>query len=141
MIIEIRLKKLLAEYRLDRRGIITEMSADLGIHRHVLKRIYANEAQNPSLKNLGMISDWLHAKKGVPSNVLPQALFGAKPSALLQALAGPGRIVCYIGEFRQGGGLTLRWVSTRDAFVYNKLVQHYSDTSQPNHVRPELQMR
>ena len=124
MQIEILLKKVLAEHHLDEHGVVQKMARELGHHRNTVARIYRNQTTNPSLDVLQTICGWLQAH-GVPPEKLPQALFGSRPSALIEALAEPGRVTIYLGEYQQteAGQIMVLWVSRRDSTLAGGVVR------------------
>lgn len=140
MQLEIRLRKILRQYSLDKRGITQQIAKDLHQHRHTIGKLYRGEVANPSLKLLGELCDWL-ADHGVPRPDLPQALFGARPSSLCRALAASGFVTLYVGEYRQTApaNRTWRWIAQHDALAMAKVVQTVSTTS--GHTGHPVQIR
>ena len=49
MPVEIRLKKILQQYGLDKKGIIQTIAEEVGVHRHSIGKLYRNEYSHPSL--------------------------------------------------------------------------------------------
>jgi len=127
MQIEIRLKQLLDELNLNTRGVIQQMAKDLGLHRHTLRRIYLNQMPNPSLNTLALVCKWL-CDHGIRQDRLPQALFGAQPSALWQAIAAAGSVRVYLGKYQQTltSAPAWQWVAFRDACVAADIVKFLS---------------
>jgi hypothetical protein len=76
---------------------------------------------------LADLCDWLRTH-GVPADELPHGLFGVRPSALWEAVAGPGRVTLYLGEYQQADsdGQQMLWISRRDAHVAAEIVQKLS---------------
>ena len=139
MQIEVRLKKLLHEHNLDRRGVEQLIARDLGVHRHTIGKLYRNQLANPSLKVLGMLCDWLE-NHGVPSNILPQALLGSRPSGLWEAVGGVGAVTIYLGEYQQGESPAplMLWIARRDATVESEIVHALSTPSFVGDRRPTV---
>lgn len=126
MQIEIRLKKLLADYGLDGHGVTQQIADEIDLHRHTVRKLYHNRHLNPSLKVLGRLCDWL-MKHNVPADILPAALFGAEASGLWEAAAAPGMVTIYLGEYRQFIARShTPWVSRRDASVETGIVRWLS---------------
>lgn len=131
MHMEMRLKKILADSRLDERGVIQKIAEETGLHRHTVRKIYHNKLRSPSLDTLEKICDWLIAN-GVPRSLLPHGLFGMRPSDLWQAIAAPGEVVLFIGkhtETRESNAL-FEWIAQRDAGVMARIVQLLSEPGQ-----------
>jgi hypothetical protein len=123
MRIEIRLKKVLADHKLDNYGIVRRMSKDLELHRHTIRKLYNNLHKNPSLEMLGQVCDWL-IKNKVPVAELPAALFGVGPGSLWEAVVEPGTVITCLGEYQQFHGNTqIAWIARRDAAAAAKIVQ------------------
>ncbi len=122
MRIDIRLQKVLQEAGLDSRGITQRIADDLGLHRHTIGKLYRNQISNPSLRVLEQVCEWLKAH-GVDAP-LPAALFGVRPSALWQALAGLNRVTFYLGEYVEfaPGEPGRRWVATCDVEAWARIV-------------------
>jgi DNA-binding Xre family transcriptional regulator len=127
MQIEFRLKAVLAENAQDHRGVIQEIAAATGIHRHTVARLYRGRAPSLSLDVLGKLCEWL-GNHSVPRESLPGALLGARPSKLWEAIARPGEVSFYLGEYRIEQMVQVaRWISRRDAVVANLIVEQLSD--------------
>jgi len=128
MEVEIQLAKLMKEYDLLRRGIAQRMANEIGVHRHTIRKLLANQLKNPRLDTLGFICDWLQ-RNGVPSDRLPHSLLGVRPSDLGQAIATSGLVSIYVGEFHQMDPptRTRRWIAQHDAVAMAKVVQWLSD--------------
>ena len=139
MQVEIRLKKILREHGLDRHGITQRIARDLDLHRHTIGKLYRNQLANPSLKVLGMLCDWLQAH-GVPADVLPHGLLGSRASALWHAVAGPGTVRIYLGEYQQMEPTApeILWVSRRDSTVAGEIVQVLSTPTDFGEARPKV---
>jgi DNA-binding Xre family transcriptional regulator len=123
MHMEFRLKNILDEARVDTHGRIQRIVQGTGVNRHTVRKIYNNEATNVSLQTVGRICAWLEEKgycKG-----LPGALFGARPSKLLAAMAEPGLVTFYLGEYRSTGFPKFR-VARDDAAAASMLVHTLS---------------
>jgi len=125
MKIDIQLKRILQDYSLDKFGIEKQIAKDLGLNRHVIGRLYRNQASRPSLPVLGKICEWL-IEHGVPASLLPGALFGSEPSALWKAVTQPGSVIIYLGEYLQAKDPGIRWVSRRDLTVASEFLRHLS---------------
>jgi len=98
---EFRLKKILDDARVDKHGRIQRIVQGTGVNRHTIRKIYNNEATNVSLQTVGRICEWLE-EKGYCAG-LPGALFAARPSTLLGAMAEPRLVTFYLGEYRSTG--------------------------------------
>lgn len=130
MKIEIHLKRVLQENNLDRRGITQKIAKDLKVHRHTVGKLYKNTAANISLSLLGKLCDWLE-NNGVSRDDLPSALIGSCPNRLWQAIAEPGSVTIYLGEYQEipTGSTMWRWISKRDAIVATRFVEALSTPS------------
>ena len=130
MQLEIRLKKILHEFGLDERKVAQRIADDLKLHRHTIGKLYRSQARNPSLDVLGRVCDWLE-RHGVAGRMLPQALFGVRPSSLWEAVAAPGAVTLYVGEYRQmpPPPRPLRWIAQHDALAMAKIVQSLSSSA------------
>ncbi len=128
MKIEICLKKILKDYRLDRRGVVQRIARDLNMNRQTVRKLYHNEAANVSLETIGRICEWLK-EKGVPSDILPNAILGRSPSGMWEAIAAPGNVTIYLGEYIQteSPAPALRWISRRDARVESLIIKSISE--------------
>jgi len=120
---EFRLKKILDDANVDKHGRIQRIVQGTGVNRHTVRKIYNNEATNVSLKTVGRICGWLE-EKGYCAD-LPGALFAARPSTLLGAMAEPGLITFYLGEYRATGIPRFR-VARDDAAAGSMLVHSLS---------------
>ena len=141
MQIEIRLSKLLCEHGLDKRGVLQRIARECKVHRHTVGKLYRNELKNPSLSVLGRICDWLESN-GVPGNVLPEALFGSPSTGLWQAIAQPGLVRIYVGEYRQQDadtGGTRRWVALRDSVDLTGFARRLSSQIEMERARPKVE--
>jgi hypothetical protein len=126
MEIEIRLAKVLQDHDLDHHGVTQEIAEYCKVHRHTIGRIYHNRVSNPPLNVLGQICEWLQLK-GVPAASLPAALFGAGARALWRAIAEPGAVTLFLGEYQQETGDTLvYWIARRDSAVETDIVRFLS---------------
>lgn len=135
MEVEIRLKKVLQDYGLDRHGIAQEIAKAIGVHRHTLSRLYNNEMKNPPLDVIGKVCEYL-AERGVPKEELPQALFGAKPSGLWNALRSMEKVTLYLGEYQRTDVTPPQmWISRRDAYVATQIDEHLAKSEGP---RPKV---
>jgi len=136
MLIEMRLKKILRDHGLDRRRITQDIAHGCNVHRHTIGKLYRNQLSNPSLKVLGDLCDWLQSN-GVPAAELPHALFGLRPSKLWEAVAGPGKVTLYLGEYQQTVGemQPMLWISRRDATVAGEIIQKLSRPAGPDGTR------
>jgi transcriptional regulator with XRE-family HTH domain len=139
MQIEIRLKKLLADYGLDRHGITQRIADEINLHRHTVRRLYNNRHRNPSLKVLGRLCEWLQEHK-VPAKILPGALFGACAGGLWQAAGAAGIVTIYLGEYQQTHAQAyIPWISRRDASVETEIVRRLSMPGVCGDVQPVLE--
>lgn len=137
MKIEIRLKEVLQGYGLDRHGIVQDIARALDLHRHTIQRLYNNEMTNPPLDVLGRVCDYL-IERGVPQEVLPQALFGARPAEIWKALLCEKKVTMYLGEYEKLDEPvpTRRWISRRDASVATQMIERLSRAQE--HQRPQV---
>jgi len=124
MEVRIRLRKLLQEHRLDRKGVINQIAREAGLHRHVVAKLYHDKSPSPSLSSLTKVSNWLR-DHGIPAEILPMALLGSRPAKLFEAVARPGTVRIYIGEYQdtQTPEATLLWTNRRDTTVAGMIVQ------------------
>jgi DNA-binding Xre family transcriptional regulator len=120
---EFRLKKILDDAGVDTHGRIQRIVQGTGVNRHTIRKIYNNEATNVSLQTVGRICAWLE-EKGYCAG-LPGALFAARPSKLLGAMAEPGLVTFYLGEYRSTGFPKFR-VARDDAAAASMLVHSLS---------------
>jgi DNA-binding Xre family transcriptional regulator len=128
MKIEICLKKILRDYSLDRHGVMQRIARDLKMNRQTVRKLYHSEVANISLDTIGRICEWLK-NKGVPTDVLPSAILGSRPSGLWEAVALSRKVTIYLGEYIQteSPAPALRWISRRDARVESLLVKSISE--------------
>jgi DNA-binding Xre family transcriptional regulator len=142
MLISWRLKALLNEHRLQGHGVVQRISNEAGIHRTTVSNIYHDKAPNISLETLGKLCEWLK-KERVPESKLPGALLEKRPAALWKALAGPGDMTIYLGEYLLADSPVpaLRWVARRDAHVATCIIEKVSDASQVGSDPPRVHMR
>ena len=142
MQIEIRLKQLLREFRMDKYGVLQEIADDCDVHRHTIGKLYRNQMSHPSLEVLGKVCGWL-VNHGMPEDILPQALFGSRPELFWQAIAAPGKVCMYVGEYRNRieGGIIRRWVASSDAAVLAGIAQHLSSRIQMGDIRPSVRTK
>jgi DNA-binding Xre family transcriptional regulator len=124
---EFRLKKILDDAGQDKHGRIQRIVQGTGVNRHTIRKIYNNEATNVSLETVGRICEWLE-EKGLCAG-LPGALFAARPSRLLGAMAEAGLITFYLGEYRSTGFPNFR-VARDDAAAASMLVHSLSRQGQ-----------
>jgi hypothetical protein len=124
MKIEMHLKRVLQEHNMNQRGTTQKIAKDLGVHRHTIGKLYKNTVSNISLSLLGDLCDWL-IKNGVPRDTLPGALIGSCPSTLWQAIARPGSVTIYLGEYQEvtKGDAMWRWISKSDGMVSARFVE------------------
>lgn len=123
MSFEIRLKKILDYNKLANHGICLQIANEAHIHRHTVSKIYNNTLNSISLDVLEKLCVWLEKKTGETWDTLPQALFEWRPPALLEAIAKPGRVTIYLGEYFKPEPL-MRWISLRDSRVYTKFIEN-----------------
>ena len=124
MKIEIRLKKVLNDHGLDRHGVVQKIATGAKVHRRTIGKLYNNTARNPSLRVLGLVCDWL-IRNGVPAASLPHALIGCQPSGLWEAVAQPGLVTLYLGQYEESadGAAVMLWLSRRDSTVAAEIVK------------------
>jgi hypothetical protein len=139
MEVEIRLKKILQQHRLDKHGIIQEIAADLRVHRHSIGKLYRNEATHPSRKLVGQLCGWL-IEQGVPADRLPHALFGARPAELWESIAAGSTVSIYLGEYQQTRSRlpALQWISRPDAEALADIVEYLSMPGNVGEPRPQV---
>ena len=127
MKIEIHLKRVLQQHNMDNHGITQKIARDLGVHRHTIGKLYKNAVSNISLSLLGKLCDWL-IDNGVDRQQLPNALIGSCPDSLWQAVARPGRVTIYLGEYQEltKGSTIWRWLSKSDDIVATRFVESLS---------------
>lgn len=126
MEIEIRLQKLLQDCKRDRHGIVEVIAKETGLHRHTVSKLYHNRQKNPSMKVLGRLCDWLQ-QQGVASAALPGGLLGAGASKLREAVAAPGMVTIFLGEYRQRQAqVHVSWISRRDSTAETEMVRWLS---------------
>lgn len=144
MQIEIRLKKLIQDYKLNRRGLEKYLADQIKVHRHTIGKILRNQTSNPSLEVMGKICDWL-VNNGVPTHILPGALFGVRSSHFWQAVSDLGSVTIFLGEYHQKTDPSvpaLRWISRQDAAVEGQIVQLLSNPASIGVQRvPQIQTR
>jgi transcriptional regulator with XRE-family HTH domain len=138
--IELRLKSLLKEHGLDRRGVVKELTAVTGVNRQTIQGLLHGRVNKPSLATLGKVCDWLR-ENGVASDVLPQALFGIGDADLWEACTRPGVVTLAIGENRSQSPEPKRplWISKRDTALAFQLVRLLSDPARTG--RPGTEIR
>jgi hypothetical protein len=122
MRIEIRLKQVLRAHQLDRHGVEKRIASELRVHRQVIGRLCNNQCDRPSLDLLGEVCGWL-SRHGVPANELPHSLFSLEPPELWRAIAQPGAVGIYVGEYLQGSNPILRWIARRDQAVATEYLE------------------
>lgn len=142
MKVEIRLKKLLQEKSLNRRGIIGQIAKELNLNRHTVAKIYNNQVPSISLDVLSKICTWLQ-KQGVSTSELPAALFSSSRTSLWHMIAKRETVTIYLGEYQQTVGpvAAWKWISRRDAAAAAYLVQQLSAHSEDGPPPPQLKFR
>jgi len=128
MDIGIRLKKLLAEYELDKHGIIRRIAADLDVDRHTIAKLYNNRSPTVSLALMGRLCTWLQSH-GVPAEELPGLLFSTGRAPLWEAIARQQEeVTLFLGEYLSARqpSLASRWIASSDAVVAARVVQQLS---------------
>ena len=135
MKIDIRLKELLQEVDLDRRGITQKIAEDLGLHRHTIGKLYRNQLTHPSIQVIEKVCDWLKMH-GVEAE-LPQALFGVRPPELWKAVGRLSEIVLYVGEYEElvESGPARRWLAVRDVEAWGEIVSTITGKVVPSGAR------
>ncbi|MHC4415946.1 MAG: helix-turn-helix domain-containing protein [Planctomycetota bacterium] len=123
MHVEIQFKKILESAGKAKHGRIQEIADDLGVNRHTIRKLYNNQARNVSLETIGKLCDWLEERHLCEG--LPGALFAARPSQLMRAVAEPRLVTMYLGEYRSEG-FPRQWVSRDDAAAASMIVQQLS---------------
>lgn len=127
MKVQIQLRKLLEDRKLDKRGIMTEIAAATQLDRRVISKYYNAETSLASLEVLGKLSAWL-AQHGVPTDHLPGSLIGFVHTELWPALADRGQVDLHLGEYwhRNTPAPAWRAVSRRDAAAAADFVHQFS---------------
>ncbi len=145
MQVEIRLEALLKKHNLYTRGVQEALAKHCGCHRHSIGKLMRNEAVNPSLKILGMISDWLAER--IDSAQLPQELFGARPAKLWSMITEAEKATVYLGEYHEIASDpdtspgAVRWLSRRDVEVVGALTRAFSTPARTGGHQPIVVMK
>jgi hypothetical protein len=131
MHLEFRLRQLLAGSGQDTYGKFMRIEKATGISRKVVQAIYENRRRSVSLDVIEHLCDHL-ARTGV-REPLPAALFGARPSGLIEALAAAARVRVCIGGARERSRREVRpmWLAHPDAEVASVLVELLSSARRP----------
>jgi DNA-binding Xre family transcriptional regulator len=139
MIIKMRLKKLLQEHGLYKRGIMQIMAKDLGLHRQTISKMFSDDVGTISTGTLSKICSWL-IEKDVPAKLLPAALFGRDRGKLWQEFAGKERCNCFIGEYHEPReqDVLWKWLSKSDTTALAFFAQQLSAPQGENATTPEL---
>ncbi len=128
MEVKIRLKKLLADHKLDEYGIIQRIAADIDVNRHTVAKLYNDKSPTVSLYLLSRLCTWLQ-DHGVRAEDLPGELFSTGRTALWEAIARQQeQVTLYLGEYRptKPPFAASRWISTRDSAVASTIIQQLS---------------
>ncbi|MBM4041913.1 MAG: helix-turn-helix transcriptional regulator [Planctomycetes bacterium] len=145
MEIEFRLKQLLMQLGLDHHGIQQKIAEDSGLHRHTVRKMYYNQLNRPSLDTIAKVAKWLedHDPAGkLAGEGLPQALIGRRPANTLRAIAAPGHVALYMGDFEaeeQPVG-TGRWISLHDAEAAGLLVRELTTSTHMIGEHPQVRL-
>ncbi len=139
MIIKMRLKKLLQEYGLYKRGVRQDMAKDLGLHRQTVSKMFSGETGTISTSTLSSVCTWL-TEKGVPMKVLPAALFGRERGKLWQEFSAKEKCCLYIGEYHEPREpeVLWKWLSRSDTTAMAIFAQQLSIPQEENPSMPGL---
>jgi DNA-binding Xre family transcriptional regulator len=119
-----RLKEILEERRLNRRGIIKEITSRTSLERHQVAALLKNKVNYLSLDTLSQICDYLARYHGVDASLLPGILFGKEPSDFWDMLAQRGYLELCIGVRSSEGEAS--WVTDSDAYLQGRLLNSIS---------------
>ncbi|MGD0551683.1 MAG: helix-turn-helix transcriptional regulator [Sedimentisphaerales bacterium] len=139
MIIKMRLKKLLQEHNLYKRGIMQVMANDLGLHRQTISKMFSDEIGTISTGTLSKICSWL-IENDVPAKSLPAALFGRGRGKLWQEFAEKEKCNCFIGEYHEPREpeVLWKWLSRSDTTALGLFAQQLSTPQEDNATTPGL---
>lgn len=139
MEVEIRLRRVLVEHKLDHHGIIGEIAEDVDLDRRVISKYYTGKAPTYSPDVLGRLCDWL-GRKGVPVDELPGLLLGAKASELWPTVAAKKRVHLYLGAYHhlREPAPARRSVSSSDTAVATDLIARVTKTAAKMDFHPEI---
>ncbi len=140
MEVKIRLKKLLADHKLDGYGIIQKIAADIGVNRHTIAKLYNDKTPTVSLDLLSRLCTWLQ-NHGVHAEELPGELFSTGRTPLWETIARQQEeVTLYLGEYRptKPPFAASRWISTRDSAVASTIVQQLSTGTETRPLRSGL---
>jgi hypothetical protein len=145
MIVELRLKQLLDQEKLNRHGIEQLIARSCKLHRHTVGKMYRNESKNPSLQNLSKICGWL-IKNGVKPDILPGALFGFKPASLWKAIGETESVTICLGMYKHiitqnkniKPGPAHMTVALHDAAAYSKISRVLTSKEEMGNERPTV---
>jgi DNA-binding Xre family transcriptional regulator len=139
MEVKMRLEKLLQEYHLYYRGIRQDMARDLGLHRQTVSKMFNGQIGTISTSTLSSICTWL-IDRGVPSRVLPAALFGHGRGKLWQEFAGKEKCSLFIGEYHEPREpeVVWKWLSRSDTIALGIFAQQLSMPQEENVGSPGL---
>ena len=139
MKIEFRIKEKLGDFQRLRHGVVKEIASESKIHRHTIARLCRNEVRVVSFETLEKLCDWFH-EIGVPRDQLLGGLLGFRRSALWEAIASPGRVTLYLGEYweEKPAAAAWRWVARRDSSVHGQMVKWLSTEGDSEIKVPEI---
>ena len=122
MKLNFRLKEILDEHRVNRRGIIKNITDHTSLERHQVATLMANKTRYLSLDTLAQICDYLIQHHRVNPQDLPGILFGKEPDSFWDLFRREHLEVC-LGIRRSGDEA---WVTDSDAFMQGTLLNGIS---------------
>jgi hypothetical protein len=148
MILEFRIKDVLAENGLLGHGIEQRIAKETKLHRHTVGKLFRNQMKNPSLEVMGKICQWL-IDNNVPAEKLPGALFGCRAPDLWQAVGNSKSVRIYMGMYHHTVGSKSkegRWgkpesLARGDASVQARFITQLSSEGEMGNLRPPVNTR
>jgi hypothetical protein len=137
MKIGFRLKEILEDHRVNRRGIIKEIAKGTGLERHQVAAVYHNNLKNAPLKVLEKICDYLVSELKVDAQTLPGGLFDRAPDSFWDLMAKRELLVICLGMRRREEEA---WITVSDMRAQGTLLGGISQPGVANHRGP-LQQR
>jgi len=122
MKLNFRLKEILGEHRVNRRGIIKHITDHTSLERHQVATLLANKTRYLSLDTLAQICDYLIQHHRANPQDLPGLLFGKEPDSFWDLFHREHLEVC-LGIRRSGDEA---WVTDSDAFMQGTLLNGIS---------------